>query len=365
MCEPNRATGEVELSIVAPCYNEAAVLNEFCQRASAAAEATFPGFYEIILVDDGSSDETWEIIRAQARRDDRIVGVRLMRNHGHQAAATAGISLTRGQRVLLIDADLQDPPELLNEMVTLMNDGADVVYGQRITRAAETWFKKASASMFYRLLTRYSTVTIPQDTGDFRLMNRRVVDILMIMPERQRFIRGMVSWIGGKQVAMRYHRRGRFAGESKYPLMKMVTFAADAITSFSAAPLRLASYLGFAAALTATALLLYILASWAAGRTVAGWASLMTIVAFFGAIQLIVLGIMGEYIGRIFEEIKRRPGFLIDQLIRSEQTLTVPVDFSDLSLRARRDICSNIWEQESSPITEGQLACFSKPSSSA
>jgi dolichol-phosphate mannosyltransferase len=230
-------------------------------------------------------------------------------------------------------------------MIDLMEKGADVVYGQRITREAETWFKRASASLFYRLLSRYSTVRIPRDTGDFRLMNRRVVDALMMMPERQRFIRGMVSWIGGRQVALVYHRQARFAGESKYPLFKMVVFAADALTSFSASPLRLASYLGFASALLALGLLAYTLISWAVGATVAGWASLTTIVTFFGSVQLIVLGILGEYVGRLFQEAKQRPGFLIDQVITSRQIFEVPVEYCSFPRTMKQEFWRNISKQ--------------------
>ena len=229
--------------------------------------------HEIILVDDGSRDGTWALIERLSAGDQHVVGVRLLRNHGHQLAAMAGLALARGDRVLLIDADLQDPPELLASMMSLMDDGADVVYGKRSKREGESRFKLVTASLFYRLLSRLTDVPIPRDTGDFRLMTRKVVDILNAMPERHRFLRGMVSWIGGKQVPLVYERQARFAGASKYPLPKMVRFATDAVTSFSTKPLRLAVWLGVAVSTLAFLLLFYAVYAWATGHVVPGWAS--------------------------------------------------------------------------------------------
>src|SRR5436190_6137632 len=222
-----------QLSVVAPCLNEEGVLPEFLARMAAALDG-LGGAAEIVVVDDGSRDGTWSVMTAAAARDRRIVAVRLMRNHGHQLALTAGLSLCRGERVLIIDADLQDPPELLPDMMALMDGvdgkaGADVVYGQRRQRDGESLFKRATAAAFYRLIGRMTDVEIPSDAGDFRLLTRRVLDLLIAMPERHRFIRGMVAWIGGKQVPLVYDRKARVAGESKYPLAKMVRFAADAI----------------------------------------------------------------------------------------------------------------------------------------
>lgn len=334
------------ISIVAPCYNEEAVLPEFYHRISEAVRSTRIHDFEIILVDDGSSDRTWNHIADFAEKDPRIIGVRLMRNHGHQAAVTAGLELSRGERVLLIDADLQDPPELLVPMMTLMDEGADVVFGQRLRREGETWFKKASASLFYRFLVRITAVQIPSDTGDFRLMNRRVVDALSAMPERQRFIRGMVSWIGGKQVALPYERQKRYAGSSKYPLRKMVRFAIDAITSFSTIPLRAASYVGVGAAIIGFMLLIYTALRWLADDTVAGWSSLMTAIVMFGAIQLIVLGIVGEYMARLFQEAKARPLFLIDHIIADGKERALPMEFCNLNPNVRRDLWDAAREVE-------------------
>ncbi len=226
------------VSVVAPCFNEEDVLPLFLSRIGGVLDS-LGGTSELVLVDDGSSDRTWEIIEKAAVEDPRVVGVRLMRNHGHQLALTAGLSVCRGERVLIIDADLQDPPELLPEMMALMDDGADVVYGQRRRREGDGMLKRATAAIFYRLIGRMTDVDIPCDTGDFRLITRRVLDLLIAMPERHRFVRGMVSWIGGKQVPLVYDRDARAAGESKYPFAKMVRFAADAITSFSMVPLRL------------------------------------------------------------------------------------------------------------------------------
>ena len=300
------------LSIVVPCFNEEDSLGEFLRRAVLAATSAVGKDFEIIAVDDGSTDATWDIISAQSGSLVNLVGVRLMRNHGHQIAATAGLTVARGERVLLIDADLQDPPELLLMMMPIMDRGADVVYGQRSRRAGETRFKLITAAAFYRLLGHLTSVPIPRDTGDFRLMSRRVVDILVAMPERDRFIRGMVSWVGGRQVALPYERDARFAGETKYPLRKMVRFALDAITSFSTAPLRIATWIGFVSALIAAALVLYTFVQWFAGQTIAGWSSLMATIAGFFSIQFIGMGIMGEYLGRLVEEVKQRPMFMID-----------------------------------------------------
>ncbi|MBB2688668.1 glycosyltransferase family 2 protein [Rhizobium sophoriradicis] len=318
------------LSIVAPCHNEEEGLREFCRRASAAAQSVAGDAFELILVDDGSSDGTWEIISELAAKVPQVLGVRLLRNHGHQLASTAGLSASRGERILLIDADLQDPPELLLMMMPIMERGADVVYGQRTLREGETWFKLATASLFYRTLSRLASVTIPRDTGDFRLMRRRVVDILLAMPERDRFIRGMVSWIGGRQVALPYERDARFAGTTKYPLRKMINFALDAITSFSTTPLRIATWLGMISAGIAMALLVYTFIRWLQGETVTGWSSIMAAVSAFSAIQLICIGIIGEYLGRLVQESKKRPMFMIEAILRGNDRAELPAAFSEM-----------------------------------
>jgi glycosyltransferase involved in cell wall biosynthesis len=267
-------------------------------------------------VNDGSSDATWPLIRALAAGDDHVVGVNLSRNYGHQLALSAGLTICRGRRILIIDADLQDSPELLPEMTRLMDAGADVVYGQRRTRSGETWLKTTTASWFYRLLGNFIDIDIPRDTGDFRLMSRRALDILLQMPEQHRFIRGMVSWIGLNQVPLLYDRNPRFAGTTQYRFPKMIRFAIDAVTGFSIRPLRIASYLGITFGLVGALLLVYTAVGILLNRTVEGWASLMTTVVILGSAQLLMLGVIGEYIGRIYTEAKRRPLFVIESVVR-------------------------------------------------
>jgi dolichol-phosphate mannosyltransferase len=254
-------------------------------------------------------------MRQLADSDPHVVGVNLSRNHGHQLALTAGLDLARGDLILIIDADLQDPPELLSEMVTTMrSEGADVVYGVRRSRAGETAFKRATAHGFYRLLARATDVDIPLDAGDFRLMTRRALDVLLAMPEQARFIRGMVAWIGFKQVPILYDRSERLAGETKYPFSKMFRFALDALTGFSSAPLKLASHAGLALAMGSVLIVLYILYAWIAGQSIQGWTSLMLVVVVLGAVQMFVLALMGEYIGRLYNEAKRRPLYIVQEI---------------------------------------------------
>jgi dolichol-phosphate mannosyltransferase len=283
-------------------------------RVSKAAEALVGQNFEIVLVNDGSTDATWQTIVALCTRDARVLGVDLSRNHGHQLALSAGLSVCGGRRILILDADLQDPPELLPDMYDLMNQGADVVYGQRAERVGETWFKRATAKLFYRGLGHLVDMPIPMDTGDFRLISRRALDVLNDMPEQHRFIRGMVSWVGFRQVPIRYTRQPRHAGVTKYPLTKMIRFALDAITGFSVRPLRVASYFGFlfgAAGLLLLARTTYV---WIIGGTLAGWTSLMSVILILGSAQLFVMGIFGEYLGRLFMEAKGRPLFVIREL---------------------------------------------------
>jgi polyisoprenyl-phosphate glycosyltransferase len=334
--------GILALSVVAPCFNEQDCLLEFHRRATAACEAAAACDYEMILVDDGSRDRTWQVIQSLSEVDGRVVGVHLMRNHGHQLAATAGLFVARGRRVMLIDVDLQDPPELLSAMMQKMDRGADVVYGRRTLRDGETWFKRASAATFYRLLTRIANVPIPEDTGDFRLMRRRVVDTLLTMPERERFLRGMVSWIGGRQVPMDYARDPRHAGRTKYSLSKMLRFGADAVTSFSIVPLRFAVWLGLMIAALAMLLLVYSIWRWLSGDVVTGWTSIMTAITLFAGVQLLVLGIMGEYLGRLVQEAKGRPLFLIDSIALAGQCHVVPSDFWRMPRRMQQTMLSEL-----------------------
>jgi polyisoprenyl-phosphate glycosyltransferase len=298
------------LSVVAPCFNEQQVLPEFLRRMRAVCDnLELP--YEIVLVDDGSRDATWPIIAAATSSDARILGIRLRRNHGHQLALSAGLAACTGQLILLIDTDLQDPPELLPAMMALMREEAtDVVYGQRRHRDGETLFKRFSAAAFYRFIRWMSDVDIPRDTGDFRLINRRVADLLSAMPEHHRFLRGMVAWLGGRQVPILYDRDARHAGQTKYPLRRMLRFASDAITGFSRRPLQVATATGAVAALFSLCFGTYSLGGWIIGETVPGWTSLTAALGFLSALQFFMLGIIGEYLGRLYEESRGRPLFL-------------------------------------------------------
>ncbi len=295
------------LSIVVPVFNEEAILDRLHARVTATLEPTGDTF-ELVLVDDGSSDRSWERMRALAASDPRVVLVKLSRNFGHQIAVTAGVDAARGDAVVLMDADLQDPPEVILDMLSKWREGYDVVYGRRTRRHGESFFKRATAASFYRIIRRMTAIDIPSDTGDFRLMSRRVVEILKQFRERNRFVRGMVAWIGYRQTAVDYERAERAAGETKYPLRKMVRFAADAIFSFSHAPLRIATGLGLVVSTLSFAYAVYaILARIFDWDVVQGWASLMVAIVFLGGVQLISLGIIGEYVGRIHDEVKRRP----------------------------------------------------------
>lgn len=303
------------LSIVVPCYNEEACLRELHVRLTRAAEAAVGAGYEIVLINDGSRDRTWEIMRELAAGDPRLVAVNLSRNHGHQLALTAGLDLCVGQRILIIDADLQDPPELLSDMMAEMSrQQADVVYAVRRARAGETAFKKGTAKLFYRTLSRLADIDIPRDTGDFRLMSRRALDALLSLQEQARFIRGMVAWIGFRQVPFLYDRAERYAGETGYPLGKMIRFALDAVTGFSTAPLRFASHVGLWLVAASALLLIYIAIGFLSGSAVEGWTSLMLVVVVLGAVQMFVLGMIGEYLGRLYIEAKRRPLYIVQEI---------------------------------------------------
>ena len=305
------------LSVVVPIYNEAPNIDLMHARLVEALEPTGETF-ELVLVDDGSRDESWEKMAAVAKRDPRVVLVRLSRNFGHQIAVTAGVDATRGEAVVLIDADLQDPPEVIPQMMAAWREGYDVVYGQRAVRHGETWFKRTTAAMFYRLIRRLTNIDIPVDTGDFRLMSRRVVEVLKQLEERNRFIRGMVAWIGYKQTAVKYERAERHAGETKYPLRKMLRFASDGIVSFSFAPLRFATGLGLVVSSLSFGYAVYaVLARIFDWNVVQGWASLIVAILFLGGVQLVSLGIIGEYVGRVYDEVKRRPLYVAD-VMRAE-----------------------------------------------
>ncbi len=300
------------LSIVVPCYNEAACLDILHARVSGAARAAVGDDYEIVFVNDGSRDDSWPVMQRLAASDPHLVAINLSRNHGHQLALTAGLDLCCGAQIMIIDADLQDPPELLTDMrATMAAEQADVVYAVRRKREGETLFKKLTAALFYRVLDRVTDTPIPLDTGDFRLMSRRALDAFLSLPEQARFIRGMVAWIGFRQVPFLYDRAERHAGETKYPLAKMIRFALDAMTGFSTAPLRFASHFGLALTGASLLLFVYIAIGFFTGSAVQGWTSTMLVVVLLGAVQMFVLGMIGEYLGRLYVESKRRPLYLV------------------------------------------------------
>jgi glycosyltransferase involved in cell wall biosynthesis len=301
------------ISLVIPCYNEEEVLPELRRRLhELAAQYSCP--VEVVLVDDGSKDNTWPLLCSYAAEDRFIKAVRLSRNFGHQTAITCGLDQTRGEVVVILDADLQDPPELIPLMIADWREGYDVVYGQRRTRAGESATKKIFAFLFYRLFEKVAGLKVPRDTGDFRLMDRRAVDALQGLRERHRFVRGMVSWIGYHQKALQYDRPERFAGTTKYPFRKSLFLAIDAITSFTYAPLRIASYLGALTSVFAFVYILVVLALKICGISFPGYTSIMASILLLGGVQLTVLGILGEYVGRIFEQGQQRPLYLVDQV---------------------------------------------------
>jgi dolichol-phosphate mannosyltransferase len=309
----------ITLSVVIPVFNEEESLQALHQRLGSALERAGVS-YEIVLVDDGSRDRSWERMCMLADLDPRYSLVRLSRNFGHQIAITAGVDQARGDAVVIMDADLQDPPEVVLEMLARWRDGADVVYGRRRHREGETWFKLATATAFYRLIRQLTTVNVPADTGDFRLMSRRAVEALRRLGERNRFVRGMVAWVGFRQEELLYDRAARHAGETKYPLRKMLRFAGDAIFSFSFVPLRLATLFGLLVSGVSFGYAIYsVLAKIFDWDVVHGWASLMVAVLFLGGVQLVSLGILGEYLGRVYDEVKARPLYLAQEVRRGRQ----------------------------------------------
>ncbi|MFC3800330.1 glycosyltransferase family 2 protein [Cohnella sp. GCM10012308] len=308
----------VTLSVVVPMYNEEEVIETTYGKLTEVLEATGES-YELVFVNDGSRDRTAAIVRGICARDARVKLLDFARNFGHQIAVTAGMDHASGRAVVLIDADLQDPPALIPQMLALWREGYDVVYGKRISRQGETWFKKTTAKWFYRTLAAMTSVNIPVDTGDFRLMDRKVCDALSGMRERSRFIRGMVAWAGYRQIGLEYAREERFAGETKYPLRKMVRLSLDAITSFSTKPLKLAGILGFLLSAAGFIYLIVVICQRIfTDTTTAGWTSLIVISLFFHGITLSLLGVLGEYIGRIYEESKRRPLYLVADKLNFE-----------------------------------------------
>jgi dolichol-phosphate mannosyltransferase len=302
------------LSVVVPCYNEEDVLLKTHERLTSVLAGMSALDYELIFVNDGSRDDTQLILKQLQVVDPHVRVLLLSRNFGHQIAVTAGLEEAGGDAVVIIDADLQDPPEVIPQMVALWRDGNDVVYGMRTDRQGESTFKLWTAKVFYRLINRLSETKMPFDAGDFRLLDRRVVEVINAMPERARFLRGMVSWAGFRQVSLPYERAPRHAGESKYPLTKMVSFAMDGIISFSLVPLKLAIWTGFLAIWIAVAGIIVAIVDRMLDKNLTrGWASLFVAVLFMGGVQLVSLGIIGEYLGRIYTEVKRRPLYVVQE----------------------------------------------------
>lgn len=309
-----------KVSIVIPMYYEEEVARECYNRLKKVLDGLKNYQNEIIFVNDGSKDKTLEILTEIAKENTNVKVISFARNFGHQAAVTAGLKFVTGDVILIIDADLQDPPELLPEMLKLWEQGNEVIYGERKSREGESKFKLFTAKMFYKTLNALSDVEIPRDTGDFRLVDRKVVDVINSMPEHNKFLRGLFSWVGFKQEAFEYERQERFAGKTKYPLKKMIKLASDGIISFSTKPLKIVGGLGIITILISLIILIYSLISYFTGHSAqAGWTSLIVTVTLLSGVQLLSLWIISEYIGRIYDDTKKRPQYIIDKKINIEK----------------------------------------------
>lgn len=308
------------ISVILPVYYEEEVLPETYRRMTKVMQGMTGTDYELVFVNDGSRDKTLEMLREISSKDSHVAVVSFSRNFGHQVAITAGMDYARGDAVVVIDADLQDPPELIPEMVQRWSEGWQVVHAKRKKRRGESVFKRWTAGLFYRFIDALSEIRLPRDVGDFKLLDRAVVDALQQIREKNRYVRGMVAWLGFRQTEVLFERDPRFAGETKYPLSKMLRFAMDGITSFSLKPLKLATRLGFLSIVIGLLLVVWVLISKYIypESTVSGWSSLLIAVVFFGGVQLLTIGIMGEYIGRIYDETRNRPLYVIDELINTQ-----------------------------------------------
>ena len=318
MASPSTERSAGMVSLVVPVFNEQEVIRTFYERATQALRALHGHAYELIFIDDGSRDGSYEQLAAFAANDPCVRVLKFSRNFGHQIAISAGIDHASGDCVVVIDADLQDPPEVVAAMVEQWQQGFDVVYGVRSDRAGETRAKLWTASMFYKLLGRLTNIHIPANVGDFRLMSRRVVDQVKNLREKDRFVRGLVSWVGFRQTGVVYRRDARYAGVTKYPFRKMLKFSFDGITSFSTMPLKLATWMGSVTAVVAFLYLISVFVQKLLGYTVEGWATIMVAMLFMGSVQLICLGILGEYLGRVFNEVKPRPMYVIEEVLSSK-----------------------------------------------
>lgn len=320
-------------SVIAPIFNESQTILELYRRVSEVMASTGET-WELLMVDDGSTDGSSDIIREISAQDDRVCPVIFARNFGHQLAVTAGLDYSRGQAVIIIDADLQDPPEVILDLIAKWREGYEVVYAVRAEREGESWFKLITAATFYRIIYKITDVKIPMDTGDFRLLDRKVVDVIKQMRERHRFLRGMSVWVGFKQTGVEYRRAARFAGQTKYPFRKMFKFAWDAVTSFSYLPLQVATYLGFISAgisILAIPIVIWMRIS-GSQEAFAGQATTLIAVLFLGGVQLISLGILGEYIGRLYDEAKGRPLYIVREAPTEEDFSYVPEKQSQLRM---------------------------------
>lgn len=306
-----------KVSVVIPMYYEEEVANECYKKVSKILMSLENYDYEIIFINDGSKDKTLDILEDIAKKDEKVKVISFSRNFGHQAAVTAGLKEVTGDAIVIIDADLQDPPELIPDMLKLWEEGNEVIYGKRKVRKGESAFKLLTAKMFYKTLNALSDVEIPKDTGDFRLVDRKVVDVINNLPEHNKFLRGLFSWVGFKQKAYEYERQERFAGKTKYPLKKMLKLASDGIISFSNKPIKLVGALGIISIVISIILLVYAILSYIfkLNNLSAGWTSIMVAITFFAGVQLLSLWVISEYIGRIYDEAKGRPQYIIDKKI--------------------------------------------------
>ena len=306
-----------KISVIVPMYYEEKVAEECYNRLTNVLKNIKDYEYEIIVINDGSKDKTLEILEKLAQNDEKLKVISFTRNFGHQAAVTAGLKHVTGDAIVIIDADMQDPPELIPEMLKLWEDGNEIIYGKRKTREGETAFKLLTAKMFYNTLNALSDVEIPKDTGDFRLVDRKVVDTINLLPEHNKFLRGLFSWVGYKQTPFEYERKERFAGKTKYSLKKMLKLASDGIISFSNKPLKIVGGLGIISIIISICILIYALLSYIfkLNNLSSGWTSLMVAITFFSVVQLLSMWIMSEYIGRIYDETKQRPQYIIDKKI--------------------------------------------------
>lgn len=332
----------VPCSVIIPIYNEEAVLKELYRRLTTVMESVSTK-HHLLFINDGSSDRSLDVLKGIHAQDSRVQVVNFSRNFGHQAALSAGYDHAAGEFVIVMDADLQDPPEVIPQLVEKWRSGYHVVYGVRNQRRGENTFKRWTARMFYRLLSRLTNVSIPHDTGDFRLLDRRAINAFQHLKERNRYIRGLISWLGFRQIGVEFDRDPRYAGETKYPFRKMLKFALDGITSFSTVPLQLSSYLGLFVSFLSLLYLPYAL--WLklfTDRPVIGWTSLVVAVLFLGGVQLITLGVLGEYIGRIYDEVKQRPLYIIDEAI----------GLTDYNGDTTSSIVNNAGNQSTAPGTD-------------